>query len=178
MQPCARRNKLAKLPKQTSSVSDLFYTAVNPTPRAEVGEDVRILQVDLKRSRLPSLDAIKTALDIYFKEGKSPEAIEGLRRVLLSTITENEELAKLLNCPELTLLHNRLKELTEQPTDRDDDNKVLNLPLFPIEPFLLPLSLDLNTSLFSHNKFHQSNPTKNSALQHLCAYSAHGLTRP
>ena len=69
LRPEEQACKIAEADKQR----DLFYTAVNPTPRAEVGEDVRILQVDLKRSRLPSLDAIKTALDIYFKEGKSPD---------------------------------------------------------------------------------------------------------
>ena len=171
LRPEERACKIAEADKQR----DLFYTAVNPTPRAEVGEDVRILQVDLKRSRLPSLDAIKAALDIYLKEGKSPEAIEGLRRVLLSTITENGELAELLKCSELALLHNRLMELTVQPTDRDDDNKVLNLPLFPIEPFLLPLSLDLTPNFINLTP---RTLNTNSALQHLCAYSAHGLMTP
>ena len=120
LQPEERACKVAEADKQR----ELFYTAVNPTHRAVVGEDVRILQVDLKRSRLPCLEPIKTALNIYIKEGKSPEAIEGLRRVLHSTITGNGELAELLMCPELHLIKNRLLELTVQPTNRDDDNKV------------------------------------------------------
>ena len=40
----AKACKVAEADKQR----DLYYTAVNPTPRAEVGEDVRILAVDLK----------------------------------------------------------------------------------------------------------------------------------
>ena len=112
---------------------EIFYTAANPTPRAAVGEDVRILQVDLKRSRLPSLEAVKTALNIYLRDGKSPEAIEGLRRVLLSTITENAKLKDLLDIAELKLVRNRLMELT---TDTDVNDGVLNIPLFQIELFL------------------------------------------
>ena len=132
MHPETQACKIAEADQQR----DLFYTAANPTPRAEVGEDVRILQVDLKRSRLPSLDAVKTELNRYLNEGKSPEALEGLRRVLLSTITDNEQLAKLLRSPALKLVYDRLIELTVPPTDGDDDNRVLHLPLFPIEPFL------------------------------------------
>ncbi len=62
----AKACKVAEADKQR----DLYYTAVNPTRRAEVGEDVRILAVDLKRSRLPSLEDVKTALNIYMTEGK------------------------------------------------------------------------------------------------------------
>jgi hypothetical protein len=129
MHPETKACKIAEADNQR----EIFYTAANPTPRAAVGEDVRILQVDLKRSRLPMLEAVKTALNIYLKDGKTPEAIEGLRRVLLSTITENAKLKDLLDIAELKLVRNRLMELT---TDTDVNDGVLNIPLFQIELFL------------------------------------------
>ena len=86
-------------------------------------------------------------MDIYFKEGKSPEAIEGLRGVLRSTMTENAELAALLRDPELAVLHERLKKLTDEPTDGVDDNKVINLPLFPTLTLTLTLPLNLTLAL-------------------------------
>ena len=41
---------------------DLYYTAAHPTPRAAVGEDFRVLQVDLQRKLLPTLHHVKLAL--------------------------------------------------------------------------------------------------------------------
>jgi hypothetical protein len=95
----------------------------NPaTPRPELREDVRMLHFDLKRSKLPILENIRIAL----QEGDGPEAIEGLRRVLRSTLEEIEDLAKLLAEPELQLLRDRLWKLTEQPTATESSTTVLH----------------------------------------------------
>jgi len=41
---------------------DLFFTAGKPTAKPDIGEDARILAVDLKRSKLSASQTIKQAL--------------------------------------------------------------------------------------------------------------------
>ncbi len=90
---------------------DLYFAAGKVMPRAEVGEDVRVLQIDLKRGLLPSLDNIKMALALH----DSADHREGLRNILKTTITENSELADLLEAPELQIIRDRLLQLTQPP---------------------------------------------------------------
>jgi hypothetical protein len=89
---------------ETDQKRDLYYTAGKVTPRAEVGEDVRVLQIDLKRSLLPSLDSVK--LELAFND--STDNIGGLRNILETTITGNTVLADLLKAPELQIVRDRL----------------------------------------------------------------------
>ncbi len=104
---------------------DLYYTAVAPTLRADVGDDIRVLAVDLKREPLLPLDTIKVALT----KGDSPEAVASLRQVLLETITGDGDLARLLEVPELKLFRERLMELTSLPPSGEHDAKVIDLPI-------------------------------------------------
>jgi hypothetical protein len=103
---------------------DLFYTAANPTPRAEIGDDTRVLHVELMRRPLTMLPNIKKALD----DKESPTYVEGLRQTLRDAITLNEELASLLAAPELRVVRDRLMELSEQPTNGNGANKVVSQP--------------------------------------------------
>jgi hypothetical protein len=103
---------------------DLYYTAEDPTNRCELGMDVRALAVDFKRRNLPTLHRIKRAL----ADGDSQEAIIDLRRVLLATLTEDEELSQLLLDPSLRVLRNRLMELTKEPIQGTSHNKVAHMP--------------------------------------------------
>ena len=106
---------------------DLFYTASNPTLRADAGDDMRVLHVDLMRRSLTLLPTIKEALE---KKGvlSEKEYLEGLRRTLRDIITHNEELALLLATPELRVVHDRLMEISAQPTGEDGDKMVLPKP--------------------------------------------------
>ena len=99
---------------------DLYYTAEDPTVRSETGSDVRALAVDFRRQKLPTLHRIKRAL----ADGDSPEAVPGLRQVLLATITEDPELKELLAEPALKLLRDRLMELTTEPVQGGSSKKV------------------------------------------------------
>jgi hypothetical protein len=100
---------------------DLYYTATAPTLRADVGDDVRVLAVDLKRETLRPLETIKAAL----AKGDSPEAIAGLRLALLDTITGDGDLAQLLETPDLKLVRERLMELTSLPPSGERCSKVI-----------------------------------------------------
>jgi hypothetical protein len=91
----------------------LFYTSGTPTLKAEVGNDSRILHVDLKRRLLPAMNTVKTALDLY-NANKTPENISNLRKVLKETI--DEHLGILHSTPALHPLRDRLIKLTEEPT--------------------------------------------------------------
>jgi hypothetical protein len=93
----------------------LYYTTGKVTPRVEVGEDVRVIQIDLKRSLLPSLDSI-IKLELAFND--STDNIEGLRNILKTTITGNSVLADLLEAPELQIFRDRLLQLTAYATTR------------------------------------------------------------
>jgi hypothetical protein len=99
----------------------MYYTAVAPTLRPDVGDDDRILAVDLKREPLLPLDTVKAAL----AKGDSPEALAGPRLVLLETITGDGDLARLLEVPELKLVRERLMELTSLPPSGEHDSKVI-----------------------------------------------------
>jgi hypothetical protein len=101
---------------------DLYFTVGAPTFRAETGDDVRVLAVDLRRGPLEPLDRVKTALS----EGVTQEHIAGLRRVLLETITGDGTLPRLLEKPELKLVRDRLMELTTPPTSGESDAKVIH----------------------------------------------------
>jgi hypothetical protein len=104
---------------------DLCYIVASPTPRNEVGDDTRTLHVDLKRPLLPTIGSIKQALSEYITKGNTPETRSNLRRVMLDTITENDNLAGLLATPELQLVRDRLMNLTSNPTDIECENKVV-----------------------------------------------------
>jgi hypothetical protein len=102
---------------------DLYFKATAPTLGNEVGDDVRVLAVDLKRGPLPSLDTVKAAL----VNTDTPDAVEGLRRVLLETITGDGDLPRLLEAPELKILRDRLMKLTVQPDNPEDNAEVILL---------------------------------------------------
>jgi hypothetical protein len=106
---------------------DLFYTAANPTPRAEIGDDARVLNVESMRRPLTLLQTIKEALGEN-EALEENEYLEGLRRTLRDTMTLNEELANLLATSELRVVRDRLMELSEQPTDGNGANKVVSQP--------------------------------------------------
>ena len=115
--PETRTRKIA----EEDARRDLYYTAAHPTPRAAVGEDFRVLQVDLQRKLLPTLHHVKLALAAG---SDSPEAAAGLRKVLREMITENAEFVYLLEAPELHLVRTRLMTLTEEPTEIHDEDAV------------------------------------------------------
>jgi hypothetical protein len=102
---------------------DMYYVAAKPTLRSAVGDDLRMLHFDLKRSKLPILENVKLAL----QEGDGPEAIEGLRRVLRSILETNVPLSRLLAEPDLRLLRDRLWKLTEVPTPPESSSKVIHI---------------------------------------------------
>jgi hypothetical protein len=157
---------------------DLFYTAANPTPHADVGDDVRVLHVELMRRPLTLLRTIKEALEKEEVLDKK-EYMEGLRRTLRDTITLNEELANFLAAPELRVIHDRLMELSEQLPDGDGDNKVVSKPTSV--SFLLPFVRNSNLLYHSHNCISHSHSSilhTNKSLQDLWSYSKNGLTRP
>jgi hypothetical protein len=114
--PDTRTRKIAEEDQRR----DLYYTAANPTPRAEVGDDVRVLQVDLQRRLLPTLHLVKLAL----AAGNSPDATAGLRKVLRDMVTENQDFVQLLAAPELHLVRARLMKLMEEPTDIEGEDAV------------------------------------------------------
>jgi hypothetical protein len=114
--PDTRTRKIAEEDQRR----DLYYTAANPTPRAQVGDDVRVLQVDLQRKLLPTLHLVKSAL----VAGNSPDATAGLCKVLRDMITENQEFVDVLAAPELHLVRARLMKLTEEPTDIESEDAV------------------------------------------------------
>jgi hypothetical protein len=99
---------------------DLYYTVAAPSLRPEMGDDVRVLALDMKRGPLSPLNTIKAAL----ANVDSPNAITDLRRVLLETISGDGDLARLLEIPELTLVRERLMELTSPHTNAEHDAKV------------------------------------------------------
>jgi hypothetical protein len=109
MSPVEKEIKLAEEDNRRT----LFYAAATPTLKPEVGDDTRILHVDLKRPLLPTLLFIKDALDLYEKD-KTPENIAKLRGALLLIIKEH--LDPLLSNPALRSLRDRLMKLTEEPT--------------------------------------------------------------
>jgi hypothetical protein len=91
----------------------LFFTAAAPTLKPEVGDDTRILHVDLKRPLLPTLPIVKEALDNY-KNDHTTENIAKLRQALLLIIKDH--LDSLLSTPSLHPLRDRLMRLTEMTT--------------------------------------------------------------
>jgi hypothetical protein len=138
----------------------LFYTAAKPTLKPEVGEDARILHVDLKRSILPTINRIKLALDAYNKD-KSPEKIPQLRQALKDTI--DNELAPLLSTPALHPLRDRLKHLAAEPAAETEGS-------YPVIPVLRPSASDHLRTYFQHTRllhpFHISCKYLSSTHQH------------
>ena len=120
--PAERECRLAEENNRYS----LFYTTAKPTLKPEIGEDVRILHVDLKRSILPTINRIKLALDSY-NEDKAPEKIPELRQALKDTI--DNELGPLLSTPAMHPLRDRLMQLAEEPAAQAGGNHpVVSIP--------------------------------------------------
>jgi hypothetical protein len=103
---------------------DLFYTTAKPTVKPAVGEDARMLHVDLKRSKLFAPEIIIDALAAYDKEETS-DTVGGLRNALRKTIVENVALAYLLSTPALQDLRDRLMILSEEPSETSGSFKVV-----------------------------------------------------
>jgi len=110
---------------------DLFYIAAKPTAKPNVGDDARLLHVDLKRSTLLAPDTIKEALASYAID-ETPDTAAGLRKALRKTI-EGSELANLLSTPALKDLRDRLVELSDDPSQTSDLFKVY--PASTIQPW-------------------------------------------
>jgi len=102
---------------------DLFYITAKPTVKPAVGEDARMLHIDLKRSKLFAPEIIIDALAAYDKEETS-DTVGSLRNALRKTIVENEALANLLSTPALHDLRDRLMILSEEPSEISGSFKV------------------------------------------------------
>jgi hypothetical protein len=101
---------------------DLFYITAKPSAKPNVGDDARLLHVDLKRSTLLAPDTIKEALASYAID-ETPDTAAGLRKALRKTI-EGYELANLLSTPALKGLRDRLMEVSSEPSESSDILKV------------------------------------------------------
>jgi len=112
---------------------DLFFTAAKPTRKPDVGEDTRILAVDLKRSKLRAphranyVHLVKQArAEIRNGETPTPETVAGLREALHKTIDNNDTLANLLSTPALRVLRERIVKLSVVPPQQSDYLEVLS----------------------------------------------------
>jgi hypothetical protein len=108
---------------------DLCYITAKPTAKPNVGDDARLLHVDLKRSTLLAPDTIKEALVSYAVD-ETPDTAAGLRKALRKTI-EGNELANLLSTPALKDLRDRLMELSDDPLQTSDIFKVYSASSLP-----------------------------------------------
>jgi len=112
---------------------DLFFTAAKPTRKPDVGEDTRILAVDLKRSKLRAphranyVHLVKQArAEIRNGETPTPETVAHLREALRKTIDNNDTLANLLSTPALRVLRERIVKLSVVPPQQSDYLEVLS----------------------------------------------------